>query len=203
MPKTSHKQARQLKPNNIKGFKNALSMVDWSFVSEDDDLENVYTKFLNKTPVLINIHCPLKAIKVSKRKTPRKPWVTIGLLNSIRTKDKIYIKYIGLTKPTSENKINYTKYRNLLNNLLRASKKSHITSEIESNKFNMKETWKTLNSLLGRNNQTKLPDFFKDNNGNKITDSIDIADHFTDFFTNIGTRLAEKMANPDSEYISQ
>ena len=45
---------------------------------------------------------------------------------------------------------------------------SNLSIRIESNKFNMKETWKTLNNLLGRNNQTKLPDFFKDNNGNKI-----------------------------------
>ena len=57
----------------------------------------------------------------------------------------------------------------MLNNLLRASKKSHITSAIETNKFNMKGTWKTLNNLLGRNKQTKVPDFFKDKDGNKIT----------------------------------
>ena len=67
----------------------------------------------------------------------------------------MYKRYI--TKPTPENKVKYTKYRNILNNLLRTSKKSYITCEIESNKFNMKQTWKTLNNLLGRNKQTKLP----------------------------------------------
>ena len=56
----------------------------------------------------------------------------------------------------------------------------------------MKNTWKTLNNLLGRNKQTRLPDFFKDNEGNKITDSTEIANHFNSFFTNIGTKLAEK-----------
>ena len=86
-----------------------------------------------------------------------------------------------ITKPTTENKLKYTKYRNILNNLLRAAKKSHITVEIESNKFNMKETWKTLNNLLGRNKQTKLPDFFKDPDGNKITDPNKIANNFNDF----------------------
>ena len=35
----------------------------------------------------------------------------------------------------------------------------------------MKETWKTLNNILGRNKQTKLPHFFlKNPDGNKITD---------------------------------
>ena len=99
-------------------------------------------------------------------KSIRKPWVTTSILKSIRTKDKLYKKFIS--KPTFENKLKCTKYRNILNNLLRAAKKAHITAEIELNKFNMKETWKTLNNVLGRNKQTKLPDFFKDLDGNKL-----------------------------------
>ena len=63
-----------------------------------------------------------------------------------------YIHPIYITKPTTDKKLKYTKYRNLLNNLLRAAKKSHITSRIESNKLNMKETWKALHNLLGINN---------------------------------------------------
>ena len=112
-----------------------------------------------------------------------------------------YIHPIYITKPTTDKKLKYTKYRNLLNNLLRAAKKSHITSRIESNKLNMKETWKTLNNLLGRNKQFKLPDFFKDNRGNRITDSIDIANNFNSFVTNIGANLADKINNPDDDYI--
>ena len=66
----------------------------------------------------------------------------------------------------------------------------------------MKETWKTLNNVLGRNKKSKLPDFFKDTDGNKITDSNEIADNFNDFFTNIGTKLADKITPPDSNYVS-
>ena len=69
----------------------------------------------------------------------------------------------------------------------------------------MKETWKTLNNLLGRNKKSKLPDFFKDTDGNKITDSNEIANNFNnfnDFFTNIGTKLADKITPPDSNYVS-
>ena len=66
----------------------------------------------------------------------------------------------------------------------------------------MKETWKTLNNLLGRNKKSKLPDFFKDTDGNKITDSNEIADNFNDFFTKIGTKLADKITPPASNYVS-
>ena len=88
-------------------------------------------------------------ITLKLRKLARKPWISVALLKSIKTKDKLYKRFI--TKPTEENKLKYTKYRNILNSLLRAAKKSHITAEIELNKFNMKETWKTVNNLLGRN----------------------------------------------------
>ena len=44
--------------------------------------------------------------------------------------------------------------------------------------------------------------FFKDPDGNKITDSNKIANNFNDFFTNIGTKLANKINPPDSDYVS-
>ena len=125
---------------NIKSFKNSISLVDWHFISQDKDPENAYTNFLNTITGLFNIYCPMKTIRVSNRKTPRKPWATPGILKLIKTKDKMYKKYIN--KLTFENKVKHTKYRNLINNLLRTSKKSYITSEIESNKFKMKETLK-------------------------------------------------------------
>ena len=125
---------------NIKGFKNSISLVDRDFISQDKDPENAYTNFLNKIKDLFNIYYPMKTIRVSSRKTPRKPWVTPEILKSIKTKDKMYKKFIY--KPTSENKVKHTKYGNLINHLLRTSRKSYITSEIESNKFNMKQTWK-------------------------------------------------------------
>ena len=198
--KPSYKNVRQLNDNNIKGFKNSISLVDWDFITHDNDPDNSYTHFINKITELLDFHCPIKTTKISKRKTPRKPWVTLGILKSIKSKDKLYKKYI--TKPTIDNKIKYTKFRNILNNLLRASKRSHITSEIESNKFNMKDTWRTLNTLLGRNKRTKIPDFFKDKDDNKITDSNDIANNFNNFFTNIGSKLADKISDPDDDYSS-
>ena len=62
----------------------------------------------------------------------------------------------------------------------------------------MKETWKILNNVLGRNKQTKIAlFFFKDSDGNKIIDLNKIANNFNDFLnTNIGTKLANKISHP-------
>ena len=42
--------------------------------------------------------------------------------------------------------------------------------------------WGTLNNPLGRNKKQKLPDFFKNKDGIKVTDSSAIASYFNDFF---------------------
>ena len=56
--------------------------------------------------------------------------------------------------------------------------------------------------MESRNKQTKLPDCFKDPDGNKISDSNKIANNFNNFFTNIGTKLANKISPPYSDYVS-
>ena len=73
VPKSINKNIRQFKPDNIKGFKNHLANVNWDFVNTDDNLETSYTKFIDKTTDLLNIHCPIKSVKVSNRKLARKP----------------------------------------------------------------------------------------------------------------------------------
>ena len=93
--KPLNKLTRQLKPNNIKGFKNSLSLVNWDNINSDDNPETSFSNFLNKTTELLNIHCPLKSIKLSKRKSIRKPWIPSSILKSIKTKDKLYKKFIS------------------------------------------------------------------------------------------------------------
>lgn len=180
--KPPSKKARQLKPDNIKGFNNALSSINWQKVYEQSNPEIAFNVFQDKLLNTFNIHCPIKESKVSKRKMPRKPWITPGLIKSINTKDKLYKKY--RSKPSYDTNIKYTKYRNILNNLLRISKRNYITAELDANRNNMKKTWQTLNNLLGRNKSPKPSSYFSDEKGLEIKDSVDIANKFNDFFTN-------------------
>ena len=66
----------------------------------------------------------------------------------------------------------------------------------------MKKTWTTLNNLLGRNKQQKVPDFFLDKEGNQLNDATDIAINFNDYFTNIGSSLAKQIPPPDPDFSS-
>jgi len=98
-----NKTARQLKPDNIKCFAQGLSLTDWNFVLENNDADSAFNDFHDKLSKIFDIHCPTKTSKLSKRKTPRKPWITAGLIKSIIFKDKLYRKY--RSNPNQENKL--------------------------------------------------------------------------------------------------
>ena len=56
--KPSNKLTRQLRTNNIKGFKNSLSLVNWDHIRSDDNPEASYSNFLDKTTELLILTAP-------------------------------------------------------------------------------------------------------------------------------------------------
>ncbi len=48
------KTSRQLKANNIIDFKTSLALVNWDSIINEDDPDNSYKKFINKTTQLLN-----------------------------------------------------------------------------------------------------------------------------------------------------
>ena len=64
----------------------------------------------------------------------------------------------------------------------------------------MKKSWDTIFHLIGnRKNKQDLPDYFL-KNGNKIIGDENIANGFNDFFSTIGSELAEKIGNSSAKF---
>lgn len=86
----------------------------------------------------------------------------------------------------------YKQTRNKVNLEIRKAKKDYYSKRIAGQKHNPKDSWKTINNLLGRQNKpTKVNQLSM--NGNNLTSSEDIAEGFNDFFSNIGPDLASKI----------
>ena len=67
----------------------------------------------------------------------------------------------------------------------------------------MKQTWRVINDTLGKRNQkTNLPISIEHNN-TLITNPNKIANTFNDYFTNIGTNLAENICHYNNEMYQQ
>ena len=134
----------------------------------------------------------LKVVK--EKKCWHKPWLTKGLLRSIKNKNILYKRFIR--SATVQNNTLYKNYKNKLNHLIRIAKRMYYEQQLSNSKSNIKLTWKILNRIINENNsKSKISDIFTCDDV-KITDPLQIANKFCHYFTNIGLNLANKI--PDT-----
>ena len=79
----------------------------------------------------------------------------------------------------------YTSFRNRLTHIIRVSKKNYFAEKLESNRHDLKNTWKTLNNLLDKDSKSKLPSFIR-KDGVRLTEPKSITNAFNSFFVNAG-----------------
>ena len=102
--------------------------------------------------------------------------MTQGILNSVRTKHKLYYKY--LKNKTQENWMNYTRHNNRLTRVKEQAQDYHHSNDFKKHSGNPKMTWKKINELLDKKTTyDKLPKRLQCEEG--ITeDPITIANEF-------------------------
>ena len=121
----------------------------------------------------------------------KRPWLSAGLLKSIKKKYKLYKKFLNFPTPTNEE--NYKKYRNKSHHPPRLAKSLYYEEKLESLKKNAKGTWKILNQIINKNHRSsKLPSTFTINNL-EISDPSLIANQFCNSINNLEPTLAKKI----------
>lgn len=144
--------------DNINTFRDDLLKEEWKEVyTSDVNIE--YESFLNCYLYLYNKHCPEVLYKPIQRHN-EKPWITNGLQNACKKKNKLYKEFIKLRTENAEK--HYKSYKNKLTNILRQAKKEYYSRIMHENKNNMKATW---NKVIGNKaGATDLPKYFLKNN---------------------------------------
>ena len=88
----------------------------------------------------------------------------------------------------------YKNYKNKLTKILRIEKKNYYRQKREECKANTSETWKILNTIIGkRKSEAKYSNEFIVDNDRVTLDNEEIANHFNNFFVNIGTILSNSI----------
>ena len=87
---------------------------------------------------IVNKHAPLKKATNSKMKQFSKPWLTQGLLKSIKRKQKMYRSHF-LSQNSMKIK-EYKQYSNLLNKMKTKAKDKYYNQYFQLYKENLKET---------------------------------------------------------------
>ena len=94
-------------------FRTELQQHSWENISDDNPC-NAYSNFLEAFSWVYNNCFPKKV--TTKKTVKMKPWLTKGLLKSIKKKNAFYKRF--LSSPTVSHKHQYKCFRNKLNHLL-------------------------------------------------------------------------------------
>jgi hypothetical protein len=167
---------------NMDAFLHKLSTINWSSVLAGTIHEKlvIFDKILNET------YCstfPIQSKLISAKRL-HKPWLTAGLLKSIKVKS-YYFKLVKIGMiGESINKA----YKNKLTSLIRIARNSYYKTSFENSRNNLKKTWNTIGNILGQGRRsTCIKRLIIDDR--EITDFDTMAEEFNTFFANIGSNL--------------
>lgn len=171
--------------------KKSLVSQSWDKVLTDNDASSSTKSFIE---ILQNlVHQNTKQIKRSAKFTKLKPWMTVGLLNSIRRRDK-------LSKTLKKQPFNiplrneFVRLRNSLHFTIKQTKFNYYRNKVNEVSKDSKKFWSVVNEVAGRPKQKEpFPvDAFL-GPGDTVTPVKikEISNSINNYFSSVGSRLAE------------
>ena len=198
-------KSRDTRKRNMDALKKSLNCTDWSELSK---LKNVNEKaewLHNKLVEKIDYYVPFRTHTINYKNLRREPWLTAGILHSIKHSKKLYSKSIRSDATETEIK-EYKEYNRLLQKVKRTSKKNYYGCKCIEFKNNTKKLWRIINEVSGKsNNKDNLIDSLKVDNLH-VYESQKIANTFGNYFATVGEKFANKIPKPNStieEYLAK
>ena len=151
-----------------------------------------YYKFFEIINKTIDQHAPLKRFSRKHQNLKSKPWITTGILVSIRHKNKMLkLHYL----PHDKEKIKLFKTYILI------SKKKYYADEFDKYKSDARNTWKILRSLLPskHNSVSNLPNCINTAFIVKLEEQQTIVNKFNKYFCSIGNNLAKILTSTHAD----
>ena len=148
----------------------------------------------------------MKVVKANKYKHKLSPWITSGIMHSIKFRDSLYKKLKSLNPLHAQyrtTETNLNSYNLILKRSIRMAKTHYYKYQFEKYKNDIRKTWSTIKHILNKNSKsTSFPSYFLLND-EKITNENEIAENFNKFFTEIGPNLSKKITiNSSKSYQS-
>ena len=164
----------------------------------DGDAEKSLNNLLKETNTVINNFYPDKKLTNKEYKQTLKPWITTGILTSIKRKDDLYHKYIHCKNINIKAGIHieYKSLKNRITSLIYFSKKEHYTKYFNQYSKDIKKIWIGIKNII--NIKTKdqgSPNCIEVNN-ELITDNKEICNNFNDYFSSVADNILAENKTP-------
>ena len=161
-----------------------------------NEIFNEFYRLISKT---ISQHAPLKRYSRKQRKLLKKPWITKGILTSIKKKNFVFKTHF--LYGNASQKLFFKRYSNKLTKIKAMFKRSYFKSKLQNHQGDAKKTWEILRKLLPALGKTsKIPTTSSQISeicGNcSVTDKCE---EFNNFFCSIGEKLANNISLQPNE----
>ena len=181
---------RRYTQKHIIEFCHKMQQVNWDPVLSCNDCQLAYTLYHNIFKQHYDECFPLQRVKMDSYSN-RKPWLTPGLKQSIKIKNKLYLRSRKLQ--SNEYLKIYKQYRNKLHGLLRRAERDHYHLILTQNKNNIRKSWAIIKEVINKN-KSKSNCFKKFLINNQIiTENDKIVEAFNKYYVNLGSSLAKKI----------
>ena len=119
------------------------------------DTENAFNFFYKNYYDILNTMAPLKKMTHNEQRLKLRPWISKGILKSIKVRNSLYKQMAINNSPEITSK--YKQYRNLIVTLQKRSKELYYKSFFEKNKNDVKKTWKGIKNILSVSKKNAPP----------------------------------------------
>lgn len=180
---------------NFNRFHDLVSEQDWTSVLMLEDAELAMHEF---NLIMSNIKQNSTTIVTYKSKHRKiKPWITEGIIQSIKKKDKM--KHKLLLNPNIRDKQKFTEYRNNLCKIINKRKYDYYKSKIDNANNDMKKIYKIISEATNEKNNANESNY-RICNKDKVpfSNGKDMANFCNDFFINIGAEMSNNIKLPQN-----
>ena len=169
------RDVRSFKHYNKEHFQRDIASVPWSVIESFDDINDAVVAWNNLFVDVANQHAPLKRIRSNHAS---KPWITNEIKELMAERD--YALRVAKRSGNQEQWTEYRRLKNFTNRKIKSAEALPYKNLIESAE-NPKDMWRSLNSVIGPNNQGGSP--FQVNDGKRlVSEPKSVATKFNKFF---------------------
>ena len=127
----------------------------------------------------------------NERKDP-KPWILPWLEDACARKQRLY--HVSVKYPTAINLAAHDKLDKFCTKHVDKAKTKYYKKFFDDHCDNSKKQWQMINGLLNRNFKHRDPIRLKDEHGNLLNTSLDVAERFNAYFTSIAANIKTQIS---------
>lgn len=175
---------------NYKKLLKDAQQINWSDILAIDDVDIATNKLIENIQNIIATSYYRR--RDDKKLTPRKEWITEGLVKCCKKKEKLYKSWkndrLNILKKTQ-----YVNYNNLLRNTIEKAKHDYYETKLKHINGNSKKLWDFVHKNFRNRQQKQKTIGIINENGVKTTNAREKATLFNKYFTSVGENLAKNI----------